>query len=292
MHTYYSVDGEFAPAELVSMCHQAGIRTMSISDHNCVKANEEAITCAERLNIRYIPAVEIDCVYRDVELHLLGYQINYKSPDFDVVEKNLREQCSRYSAEIHALTEQMGFKIGKEELVAARGDAYWKELWTGETIAQILLGKPEYLDNEILRPYRLGGARSDNPRVNFYWDYYAPGKTCYAELRYPDFKHVLELIKDNGGKAVIAHPNVNFRNFPEVFEDILGLGVDGVEAFCSYHDRESAEHYSREARKQGLVVTIGSDFHGKTKPNVRLGEDWGMSETESRELSAYIEDVM
>ena len=42
MHSRYSDDGEFTPSELVGQCAKKEVRMMSVTDHNCVKANEEA----------------------------------------------------------------------------------------------------------------------------------------------------------------------------------------------------------------------------------------------------------
>jgi len=272
MHSAYSDDGVYTPAELARMCHKAGIRIMAVSDHNCVKANDEARKEAERLNIRYIPAVELDCTFQDVNLHLLGYCIRYKNPDFEAVENNIRRQCKEASRESLRLTNRLGFHITEDELNAVSLKGYWKDIWTGETFAEVLLHKPEYQHNELLRPYRDGGSRSDNPYVNFYWDYYAQGKPCYAQMVYPGLKDAISLIKDNGGKAVLAHPGNNLKNCLALFGEMISLGIDGVEAFSSYHDTQTAEYFYREARKNHLMITCGSDFHGKTKPMVRLGE--------------------
>ena len=272
MHSTYSDDGDFTPAQLVNMCHQAEIRIMAISDHNCVKANKEAEKEAERLNIRYIPAIEFDCTYNDINLHLLGYFINYLSPDFETVENNIRKQSKQASLESLKLTRQLGFNITENELKAISAGRYWEDIWTGEMFAHILFEKPEYIDNEILLPYREGGVRSDNPLVNFYWDYYSKGKPCYANWIFPDLKDSISIIKDNGGKAVLAHPGNNLKNRFELFDEIIKLGLDGIEVFCSYHDRPTAEHFYQEAKKNNLMITCGSDFHGTTKPSVRLGE--------------------
>jgi len=254
------------------MCHQAGVRFMAISDHNCAKANGEAEEEAERLNIQYIPAIELDCTYKGMVLHLLGYHVNYKSPDFEVLENNIRKQNKKTSIETLKLTREMGFHVTEDELNAISEKRYWKDVWGPEMIAEILLGKPEYRDSEILLPYREGGTRSDNPLVNFNWDYYSPGKPCYVKMVYPGLQEIISTIKDNGGKAVLAHPGISLKNRLEFFDEIIKHDIDGVEVFSSYHDRLNAEHFYREAQKHNLQVTCGSDFHGKTKPAVRLGE--------------------
>jgi len=271
MHTIFSDDGEFTPVELVRMCQQAGIRVMAITDHNCAKANSDAQHEAEQLNIRYIPAIEIDCTYNDVNLHLLGYNINYRSSDFDSVENNIRKQCAEASAEMLRLIRQLGFEVTEDELDAI-GNEKWKEMWTGEMFAEILLNKPEYQDNELLRPYRPGGVRSRNPYVNFYWDYFDKGKPCYGEIVFPSLIDVVSIIKDNGGKAVLAHPGKSLDDRFGLFDEIMKFGIDGVEAFSSYHDKLTAEHFYSEARKNHIIATCGSDFHGKTKPAIKLGD--------------------
>ena len=65
MHSMYSDDGEFTPTQLVDMCHEAGVRIMAIADHNFVKANQEAKQRCDELNMEYIPAIEIDCTYKE-----------------------------------------------------------------------------------------------------------------------------------------------------------------------------------------------------------------------------------
>ena len=51
MHSRYSDDGEFTPERLVFQCREKGIHVMSVTDHNCVRANLEAKMAAERLGI-------------------------------------------------------------------------------------------------------------------------------------------------------------------------------------------------------------------------------------------------
>jgi len=272
MHSTYSDDGEFSPAELVKMCHDAEIRIISITDHNCVKANIEAEKEAEHLNIHYISGIEIDCVYQDINMHLIGYNINCKSKDFEDIENNIRKQAKENSYKSLELTRQLGFVITEDELNALCKNAYWKGTWTGDMFADILLAKPEYSDNEILLPYRKGGSKGDNPYVNFYWDYYSQGKPCYTNWVFPSLKDAISLIKDNGGKTVLAHPGIYLKNQSNLLSEIKKLGLDGLEVFSSYHDKQDAEHFYKEAKRNNLFVTCGSDFHGKLKPPVKLGK--------------------
>ena len=82
MHSMYSDDGEYTPKQFVEMCHEKGIRIMAIADHNSVKAIDEASQKAQELGMQYIPAVEIDCTYEGINLHVFGYGIEYKHEDY------------------------------------------------------------------------------------------------------------------------------------------------------------------------------------------------------------------
>lgn len=53
---------------------------------------------------------------------------------------------------------------------------------------------------------------------------------------------------------------------------MLESGLQGVEAFSSYHDAETAKYFLKKGREHNLLVTCGSDFHGKTKPVIEIGE--------------------
>lgn len=269
MHSYYSDDGEFTPTQLVQMCHDKGISIMAIADHNSVKAIDEGKAAAEKLGMKYIPAVEIDCTYNGINLHVVGYGINHHhDDDFVKLEENVLNQELSCSLEKLKLTNALGFEVTKEDLDQLSDNG----VYTGEMFAEVLLNKEEYKDHELLKPYREGGSRSDNPYVNFYWDYYAQGKPCYTEIVYPSLKEIVDLIHKHGGKAVLAHPGNNLKNRFEVFDDMMSdVGYDGVECFSSYHTQDTVEYFYNKGQQYNIMTTCGSDFHGKTKPAIELG---------------------
>ncbi len=277
IHSSYSEDGEFTPSELIKACIDAGISTMAIADHNCVKGAREAFKIKDSIEksknsrLGCYPAIEIDCTYQNINFHVLGYNFNLESTDFDMIEQNIRSQCTYASKERLRLVNELGFYLTEADLGPITAGGYWSENWTGEVFAETLLKHPSYLRSDILLPYRDGGKRSDNPYVNFYWDYCSQGKPCFVNMIYPDMKEVLDIIHRNKGVAVLAHPGVNLKGNFDMIDSIISLGFDGVEAYSSYHDRETALWLLRKANQRGIFVTSGSDFHGKTKPAIKLG---------------------
>lgn len=64
---------------------------------------------------------------------------------------------------------------------------------------------------------------------------------------------------------------MNLNGNEKLLDSILALGLDGIEAFSSYHTTWQAEFYYEKTLEHGLIATCGSDFHGKTKPSIQLG---------------------
>ena len=161
-----------------------------------------------------------------------------------------------------------GIPVDEDEVLAASSDG----VVPGELIADILLAQKEAPQYEILRPYLPGGAKSDMPNVRFYWDFFSEGKPAYVPVHYISLADAVSLIHDAGGISVLAHPGQNLaRSETELLESMLFREIDGIEAFSSYHDVETAAYYVEVAEKNRLLITCGSDFHGRHKPAIRLG---------------------
>jgi len=268
MHTHYSDDGEYTPTQIVQMCYEKGVKIMAISDHNSVKAIGEAQREAEKLGLLYIPAAEFDCHFNGLNLHVLGYGFDYKQPIFYEIEENILTQELANSDLKLKLTNALGFEISKEQLdkVSKNG------VYTGECFAEVLLSDPQYDHHEILKPYRKGGNRDSNPYVNFYWDFYAQGKPCYTEIKVPTLDEITKIIHDMKGVAVLAHPGNNLKGQFYIIDQMFQTGIDGVEAFSSYHNDETNQYFYNKAIRFDKLITCGSDFHGKTKPSIQLNQ--------------------
>ena len=269
MHSMYSDDGEFTPTSLVEQCAAAGVRVMAIADHNWVKAIDEEKEAAEKYGIKVIPAIEIDCTWNSLNFHVLGYGIDYNRPEFNELGESIEKQALALQTIFLDKINALGFEVRKEQIDAVCTNG----VYTGEGFAEVLLADERYTGNELLKPYRAGGTRSDNPYVNFYWDYCSQGKPCYVEIHYPTVEEIIALIHDAGGKAVLAHPGNNLKGHLDYFDDMCALGFDGVEAFSSYHSQETIDYFYNKGKEHGLMITCGSDFHGKTKPAIFLGEN-------------------
>ena len=152
IHSNYSDDGEITPEKLVEMCKKQKIQMVSVTDHNCAKANKSAQKAAKEVGILYVPGIEIDCVYQGVNFHVLGYGIDFESEDFQKIENDVREQGLETSRIRLEKTREMGFEIEESEMWEITKDNTWQGMWMGEVFAEVLLAKPEYENHPILQP--------------------------------------------------------------------------------------------------------------------------------------------
>ena len=271
MHSFFSSDGEFSPEELVNGCAEKNIKLMALTDHNTVAGVDRALAAASAAGICCLPGLEISCTHKGVNLHILGYGIDHRAPVFEEIEKQLRAQLRSVSLRTKQAFENLGFYLEESALQALGEKSYWPEEWPPEFFAQLLFESSAYADHPLLTPYRPGGARSVNPLANFYWDFCGQGKPCFVPAVFPEAEDVVAAIHSAGGIAVLAHPGVNLRGREELFPEIISLGIDGVEAYSSYHSLETSVFYAKESRKHGVFVSCGSDYHGYVKPAISLG---------------------
>ncbi len=97
-------------------------------------------------------------------------------------------------------------------------------------------------------------------------------EASHIPMRFITAEQAIEAIHASGGIAVLAHPGANAGMQDDLADKLLSLPVDGVEVFSSYHTDTTAKFYLKKAQEKKLLITGGSDFHGKNMPTVRLGQ--------------------
>lgn len=254
IHTTAS-DGTLSPKEVVDLAIETGLSTIAITDHDTVAGVEEAIEYAKDKPIKVIPGVEISTNLGRQEVHMLGYNVDYKSP---VLLKTL---------EILALirdirTERMvnllqadGVDISMEQLKEMFPDA-----------------KSINRANMAIYLFEKGIAKDKYEAFEKYLDsdtkYYVRKNRITAE-------DAVNVILDSYGIPVMAHPVIyplDVDAYAKLFKRAKEMGVMGVEAIYSNNRPGDREFFSNLAHTNGMFITAGSDFHGSVKPNIKLGK--------------------
>lgn len=266
MHSQYSIDGEFSVKELCEQANHNGLRVMAIADHNSTRAYHDV---TDTKGVQLIPAIELDCTFQGHDFHLLGYGINPEAKEYAEIEKDIITQEQQASAQrLALLREHLHIYIDEEELKRRS----FHGIYVAETICEIAMEDARNKDNPHMKPYYFGGARSDNPYVNFYWDYCSQGKVAYVPIHYMSMEKAIALYHSQHALAVLAHPGNNVKEDAALLEALLKLPFNGIEVYSSYHTPEQIAYYKQAALQHNLLITCGSDFHGKTKPSVTMGK--------------------
>jgi predicted metal-dependent phosphoesterase TrpH len=264
VHTDASSDGQHSPREIFEMARERGLRVLSFADHNSVENVEEGIRLGGEYGIEFIPCMELNTLHLGLDLHLLAYFIDPRSPDLrEWMEEVHGKKIEQARRRVERLNE-LGFFFTPGDLETfCEG-----RLPTGRSFLEAILSRPENRKDPRLRPY-IDGDRSGSPYVNFYRDYLRGGKPAFVPMEDVSTLAAVERIARLGGVPVLAHPSDTGE------ENILSLirgGLEGLEAYSPYHTPGEQEAFRALAESHGLLVTAGSDFHGKRiKPDVELG---------------------
>jgi predicted metal-dependent phosphoesterase TrpH len=269
IHSIHSNDGEHGIPKIIELLLESGVDTYSITDHNNVQGSRKAkgLTSPET-GLNFIPGIEIDCNYKGTDLHLLAYQINLDSTDFDTLELDFRQKHMDAIPKMISNLDKLGIEIKQDELLKESGG----EPPSAELFAELLLQNPDQRSNPRLQAYLPGGERSDMPLVNFYLDFFAQGKPAYVKFEHLDFKDALELVRSNGGIPIVAHPGLNLEGKEALVNELMDQGAAGLEVFNNYHSDRQVAYFAEQVSKRAALMTSGSDFHGKIKPLISLGQ--------------------
>lgn len=246
------------------MAQEKGLRAIAFADHNSIDSIEEGWQLSWQFGIEFIPALELNTFYQGLDLHILGYFID---PRDELLKEWLREihlkKWRQAEKRVQKLNE-LGFVFTWDDLRKFSG----KQIPTGMSFLQAILSRPENLNDPRLYPY-IKGDRSNSPYVNFYRDFLRGGKPAFVPIGDISTPEAIQRLIALGGIPILAHPSDTGED--KIIE-LISYGLAGLEVYSPYHNKEEQEALKALAKKEGLLITAGSDFHGRRiKPDVDLG---------------------
>jgi len=258
LHTHTTEsDGSFSPEELMNEAKKAGLSAIAITDHDSISGIEKAAPFAEAYGIELIPGVELSTDYNGKEVHVVGLFINTKDDYFLAKIKEFKENRDNRNAIMVENLQKEGFAITMEELTTENPDC----VITRANIARFM--------------YEHGMIPSIQTAFE---KYIGDHCKCYVNRFKITPMDAVKLIKAAGGTAILAHPllyHMSDTTLQNLIDEMKDAGLDGIEAiYCTYSASE--ERQMKElARKNNLLISGGSDFHGTTKPKLQLATGYG-----------------
>ena len=242
IHTYFS-DGVFSPEKIVDLALDAGLQVVSLTDHDNVLSYDVAMNYlkTKEVDFKIIPGIEVNTLYKDYEVHILGYFPDVTRSDFKALLKTQQNARIKQTKEIlHLLAKKEGIKIAFEDVknMVAEGGS---------------IGRPH-----IAKAITNAGGTSNV--MEAYSKYIHRASPVYVERKTVSPFDAVEVIYDSGGIPVIAHP-YDIDIAEKLIKNLMNCGLRGIEAYHRKHSPAIVEYFSSMAENLGLIVTGGSDFH-------------------------------
>jgi predicted metal-dependent phosphoesterase TrpH len=240
------------------------LEAIAFADHNSVASVYEGLRLSRQCGIEFIPCIEIYTRYEEYDFHLLGYFIDHHDERLLRWLEGLGEQKRRQIRQQVKRLRELGFtvSVGDVDRLSAGREP------TGVSYLKALMAREENWVNPRLRVY-IDGDRSVSPYLNFYLDYLAGGRPASISVQFISTPEAIQLVRSLGGIPILAHP-AGVKD--ERLLDLIEAGLEGIEVYSSHHGTEDEEYFKEVCDRFGLLVTAGSDFHGREiKPDVPLG---------------------
>jgi len=250
-------DGKLSPTELVELAAARGIGLLGLTDHDTLRGIAEAQVAGARLGVHVLHGIEISGRYPGGQCHLLAWlpdPVPAKFVEWTYEKEHDREERAHAMVE---LLQDNGSKITWDD-VRAR--------------AAVNIGRPHVADALVAV-----GEAVDRKDAFARWignncvGYVSSGKTEPAE--------VIGLVVEAGGLVSLAHPyslNLEGAALEAYIQELADAGLGAIEAHRGDQDAATQADYAGLARRHGLLVSVGSDFHEHRRETDRRRElGWG-----------------
>ncbi len=235
MHSVYS-DGTKTPTELILRAKEKGLTHVALSDHDSINGVDEMIEVGVENNITVIKSIELSTYYNGESVHLLGYFLN-KIGQGIIDFSNNQLVSRRQRAKDMSLNMMKYYNLEMDYNVLLEN----KGMITRAHMVKELHRCNPHIPMEECSKYLSEDSKA----------YIKSSKTTTADG--------IKMLKENNAIVVVAHPTLLKKTN---IEDIIKLGVDGLEGYYPKNKENQHLDYIELAKKYNLMITAGSDYHG------------------------------
>lgn len=242
LHTHTTAsDGRCSPAELVARASAAGVRVLSVTDHDTVAGCDAASLACRTAGLDFVSGIEVTAVRDEGDVHVLGYFIDTADSDLhEFLAQQRRRRVDRVRQMIDKLARH-GIRLDADAILQPAVDDSRKSA-----------GRPW-----IARALIAGGHVANIDAAFAIW--LGRGKPAFVARRGASPEDVVARIHQARGIASLAHPGLVGHD--GWIEGLVAAGLDALEAYHTRHDPGATAHYLAMATRLGVAVTGGSDYH-------------------------------
>ena len=253
MHSSCS-DGTMTPEELVAAALKMGLEAAALTDHDTVSGVGRFLSAAAGTPLRAVAGVELASMLFSKDIHIVGLFIDPGDPALLSALEQLRQWREERNEQMVEKLRSKGYEITMDEVLAEAG---------GESVgrphmAAVLLRKGYFPDMQSVFNRLIGRNGS-----------------CYVLRKYDPVDACIRLIHGAGGLAIWAHPlhaaHGARATLRKIGSRLVSYGLDGLECHYSMFAEEQERYTLDFARERSLLVSGGSDYHGASHPQVKMG---------------------
>ncbi len=261
IHSTFS-DGSEAPEDIVAECKRLGLKAIALTDHDNMAGVPAFLDACREKGITGVAGVEISAALdesygNDSTLHILGYGLDFQNSQVRELLSRVLDGRSWRNDQIMIKLDDLGAELNWDEVEACAGED--------------VIGRPHIAQAMVDRDY-VSTIQEAFDR------YLAKGAPAYVD-RYRLFpEEAIRMISDAGGLTFCAHPFTWISDEQRLERELAEYkekGIVGIEAWHSDHTEEQVVALLRIAKRLDLMVSGGSDYHGKAKPLIKLGTGRG-----------------
>lgn len=248
-------DGALTPTALVERAVSRGVAVLALTDHDTTAGLAEAHqAAASHAGFSLIDGIELSTGWHGFEIHIVGLRIDPCHPSLQAFMGAQQQRRQVRAEAIAAKLERCGIK-GVLPQIACSTPC---DSLTRTHFARVLVDQGHVKDmNQAFKKYLAKGERA----------YVAPG--------WPPIGEAVEVIRNAGGNAVLAHPSrykLSSKWLKRLFNDFHQAGGEALEVALPQQRPCERQQLAAWAREFGLKASLGSDFH-QPSPWLDLGKN-------------------
>lgn len=241
-------DGTYTPSQVVEHALDRGLSALALTDHDTVDGLPEARERAAGTSLRIVPGIEISTSHGGTEVHVLAYFVDETTSELVAALNHFRVVRRDRARAILDRLKGLGMPLSEAEVVErARGGT---------------VGRPHVAEAMVARGY----VSSFDEAFRRYIGSHGP---AWVPKPVPTPREAIELVRRAGGVTAIAHPATVGHD--GLIPELARHGLVGVECIHPKHDPASEQRYRDIAQRLGLVITGGSDCHGRRPGGSMIG---------------------
>ena len=291
-HSVFSA-GSHTVDELVAEARAAGLAGIAVTDHDSLAQLNAVRARAAALGYPVAAALEVSaaCAATGRKVHILGFGLTATadglSPLERMVASTLKARTDNTLWQAWVLVRAISSAEDPRRALQEAGVVDADEVDLAFSLDALLevsrastgAYKQHIMEALVHRPYR------DPVYQAVYRSIFKGSGICVSDISYPEATDAVRAIREQGGVPVLAHPGQ--MGSWSIIPDLVEAGLLGIEVYHPDHD-EAAERRAREAAEtHGLIMTGGSDYHGRYGGPAALGVK-GISAAEAGDAIAQL----